>query len=81
MKYVLIIMILFAGGMRQEHPREKPADHCFPVKKDPKTGKVEKSCLCMQNDGHKGCKNGKRDVEMTNCGSYCWKDMCACCMS
>ena len=66
---------------QQEHPKEKPADHCFPTKKNPKTGKMEKSCECMQNEGHKGCKAGKRDVEMQNCNSWCYKEMCGCCLS
>lgn len=37
-------------------------------------------CDCVMQDPT-GCKDGKRDTEMSMCKAYCAKEMCHCCAS
>jgi hypothetical protein len=78
---ILAVIAPFFFLSYQDHPRERPKTHCTPQKLNPKTRKLEKSCECLNNNGHEGCKNGKRDTEMMSCTNYCWKDTCSCCLS
>ena len=72
--------LLYAGAempltlMQEEHP--KPTEFCTPNHKNP-----ERRCDCVNQDHGAGCKDGKRDIEMRSCGSYCWKEFCHCCLS
>lgn len=80
MKKLLLALVLGSSLVptaflwSQTHPQEPPAEVCFTNHRNP-----EHRCDCVKQDEGAGCKDGKRDVEMATCKSFCWKDKCACC--
>ncbi len=79
MKLILLFIVALSMSAflwSQTHPQEPPAEVCFTNHRDP-----AHRCDCVNQDEGKGCKDGKRDVEMATCKSFCWKDKCMCCAS
>ena len=66
----------------QEPPagHQEPAHYCTPHERTAEDGTIVMGCECLHNEPN-GCVNGKRDVEMRNCNSWCFKSFCHCCSS
>jgi hypothetical protein len=69
-----MLLTVAVGSATPQH--EQPTEYCTPNAKQ-----AEHRCMCLMQDHGAGCKDGKRDTEMTMCSSYCWKEMCHCCLS
>lgn len=70
-----------------QHEPEKPTVACSPKVQVPKGRKPpagQRPCECLtsqEGDQGQGCKERIRETETAVCKSYCWKEMCACCVS
>lgn len=79
-----VSMLLWAQEVPpQEEPptgHQEPVHYCTPHARTAPDGTEIKGCDCLHNEPN-GCVNGKRDIEMRNCNSWCFKDRCFCCQS